>query len=417
MIKKWLKRSLSLTLLPLLAWQVYLQGQGGIISERLKNESPEPYAAVDSRYHLTASALTRLAEKANEAAQLDESEHLALQAMAQNITSGEPPSHLLQLYASQKRSQQANETATIAGKLWPAHTYTQTRLADYWARQERLDKLLPIWNVLLTRNASLHASTFPVLQQLLAQDEYKALLTPFIEKPPKWWPSFFNHLAQNAEPALLNSVYEQRQHSKSPVSKEERATYVTRLLRDKDWHNAYRVWQAGIPPQLRDQKTLVFDGGFESNSINSGFDWQMRQAREVSIKPDVTYGIKGKQALHIRLKRDNPVHFQHLSQTLLLPAGDYQLSMRYRLDTLKNTKGLRWRVHCLNTASTLLGESLALRGQKSWDTLNASFSVPSSDCVAQRLRLEADSAYRHDHTFEGHLWFDDIAIQPITDKE
>ena len=91
--------------------------------------------------------------------------------------------------------------------------------------------------------------------------------------------------------------------------------------------------------------------------------------------------------------------------------------MRYRLDTLKNPKGLRWRIHCLNPANTLLGESHALRGQKSWDTLNVTFSVPSQDCGAQRLRLEADSAYRHDHTFEGHLWFDDLAIQPITDKE
>ncbi|OQX01967.1 MAG: hypothetical protein BWK73_44305 [Thiothrix lacustris] len=396
---------------------MYLQGQGGMVSERLKQESPEPYTAVDPSYHLTAKALTRLAEKANEAGKLDESEQLALQGMARNITSGEPASHLLQLYASQKRSQQATEAASIAGKLWPAHTYTQTRLADYWARQQRLDKLIPTWNVLLTRNGSLHATIFPVLQQLLAQEEHKALFSPFIKKPPTWWSSFFNHLAQNAEPTLLNSVYEQRQKSKTPISKEERTIYVARLLRDQNWANAYQIWQTGISPKLLNKKNFIFDGGFEGDSFNSGFDWQISQTREISIKPDVTYGIKGKQAIHIRLKRDNPVHFQHLSQTLLLPADEYQLSMRYRLDTLKNPKGLRWRIHCLNTASTLLGESHALRGQKSWDTLNVTFSVPSQDCSAQRLRLEADSAYRHDHTFEGHLWFDDLAIQPITDKE
>ena len=105
-----------------------------MVGEWLKQESPEPYAAVDPSYHLTVKTLTRLAEKANEAGKLDESEQLALQGMARNITSGEPPAHLLQLYASQKRSQQATEAASIAGKLWPAHTYTQARLADYWAR-------------------------------------------------------------------------------------------------------------------------------------------------------------------------------------------------------------------------------------------------------------------------------------------
>lgn len=415
---RWLKRSIGTALLLILTWQVYLQGQGGMVGEQLKRDETVAYTPVNTDYALTAATLTRLAEKANEAGKLDESEQLALQGMARNITSGEPPSHLLQLYASQKRSEPASAVATIAGKLWPAHTYTQVRLSDYWARQQRLDKLIPTWNVLLTRNGTLYPKLFPVLQDLLANDEHQALFVPFIANPPRWWQAFFNHLAQNPDPSLLKNLYEQRLKSKTAITKEERNTYVNRLIRDKQWQTAYSIWQTGIPEKLRNKKTLLFDGGFEGDSFNTGFDWQLSQTREVSIKPDVTYGIKGKQAIHIRIKRDNPIHFQHLAQTLLLNSGDYQLTMRYRLDTFKNPKGLRWRIHCLDTANTLLGESQALRGQKSWDTLSVTFSVPNNqDCTAQRLRLEADSPYRHDHTFDGNLWFDELDIQPITEKE
>lgn len=414
----WLKRSVGVTLLLLLAWQVYLQGQGGMLGEQLKQDKTLAYAPVDPNYAMTAAALTRLAEKANEAGKLDESEQLALRAMARNITSGEPPSHLLQLYASQKRSEAANAVATIAGKLWPSHTYTQVRLSDYWARQQRLDKLIPTWNVLLTRNPSLHPKLFPALQTLSADDANQVLFAPFIADPPLWWQAFFNYIAQNSDSSLLKKLYEQRLKSKTAITKEERNIYVHRLIRDKAWQTAYQVWQTGIPEKWRNPRPLLFDGGFESNSFNTGFDWQLSQTREVSIKPGVTYGIKGKQAIHIRIKRDNPVHFQHLAQTLLLPHGDYRLMMRYRLDTFKNPKGLRWRLHCLDNANTLLGESHALRGQKSWDTLSVTFSVPDhQDCIAQRLRLEADSPYRHDHTFEGSLWFDDLAIEPITEQD
>ena len=410
----WLKRSLVVFLLPLLGWQVYCQGQGGMLSEQLKQQEFLPYEAPPPHYVFSSSTLTRLAEKANEAANFEESEQLALRAFATNITSGEPASHLLQLYASQKRSAPAAEVADLAGKLWPAHTYTQSRLADYWARQQRLDKLLPIWNALLTRNGSLHATLFPVLRQLIQQPEHQDLFTPYLEKPPTWWNGFFTYLTQNADLALLDKVYTQRQTSnKNSINKEERTAYVNRLLREQDWQKAYQIWQMGAPKNLLEKKTLVFDGGFEGESSNTGFDWQISQTREVSIKPDATYGIKGKQAIHIRLKKDNPIHFQHLAQTLLLPAGDYQLNLRYRLDTFKNPKGLRWRIHCLDAANTLLTESHALKGQKSWATLNSSFTVPPQACNAQRLRLEADSPYRHDHTFEGNIWFDDIEIQPI----
>jgi hypothetical protein len=410
-----LKRSLLICLLPLVGWQVYNHGQGGIIGEQIKQQ-PEslPYAPVSEPYRLTADTLTSLAEKANEAAKFEESEQLALRALAENLTSSRPASHLLSLYASQKRSQQAGEVADIAGKLWPAHTYTHSRLADYWAHQQRMDKLVPEWNILLTRNPGLRPQLFPVLLEFAKQAEYAPLLKPYIEHPPLWWNSFFDYLCQQAEPELLQQIYQQRLDVKaSPPEKTERTAYVNRLLRDKQWQNAYAIWRTGIPskPQQTATTERVFDGGFEGETANTGFDWQMDQSREVSITPDRTYGMKGQQALHIHLKRDNPVQFQHLSQRLLLPAGDYQLSMRYRLDSLKNTKGLRWRIRCLDAPDTILAESHLLNGQKPWDTLTVAFTTPPMGCEAQLLRLEADGTYLHDHTFAGNLWFDNVSIQ------
>jgi hypothetical protein len=412
-----LKRSLLVCLLFLASWQVYSHGQGGMLGEQLKQPEPLPYAPVNDAYRLTADALTTLAEKANESAKFEESEQLALRALADNPTSGRPASHLLSLYASQKRSKQAAEVADIAGKLWPAHTYTHTRLADYWSHQQRMDKLIPEWNILLIRNPELRPQLFPILLQLAKQTDYAPLIKPYIEQPPLWWQEFFNYLCQNAEPELLQQIYQQRLNSKVAIEKTERTAYVNRLLSDKQWRNAYAIWRTGIISKLKQTTGLVFDGGFEGTTANTGFDWQMDQSREVSISPDRTYGMQGQQALHIRLKRDNPVQFQHLSQRLLLPAGEYRLSMRYRLDSLKNSKGLRWRIRCLDAPDTVLAESHLLNGQKSWDTLTMAFTTPSTACEAQLLRLEADGPYLHDHTFAGNIWFDNVSIEAASTEE
>ena len=116
------------------------------------------------------------------------------------------------------------------------------------------------------------------------------------------------------------------------------------------------------------------------------------------------------------MRKRQPINFKHVSQRLILEAGSYQLSLRYRTDTLKTTKGLSWRIRCIEGGKEVLGETIPLLGSNPWSNLTVDFTVPEA-CSIQMLRLEATSRFRHDHFFQGSAWFDDFAINKVELKD
>jgi len=119
----------------------------------------------------------------------------------------------------------------------------------------------------------------------------------------------------------------------------------------------------------------------------------------------------GRKALHVVFRKGERVKFRHVWQRLMLTPGlAYTVSMKARLDSLKNPKGLVWRVYCQGKAQQPIGESKPLLGRAQWEKLTFDFKVPVEQCSVQILRLEAASKYLHHHTFQGSIWFDDFKI-------
>jgi len=424
---KWLRRTLVLLLTPIMIWLLASHGGGSIFSETITAEDKDKgtedngtvtYQPINPFFSLTASARTTLSEQAAQGQHPAEAKQEALQALNQDPTSGQAAAQLLTLFEQEKDTTRANQMADLAGKLWLAHTYTHSRLADYWLRQQRMEKVIPEWNILLIRNPSLRPSLFPTLENIITSPDLNKLLAPYINEPPNWWDAFFAYLAnKEGNLDLLRQLYQQRLDSKAPLDDAERLNYIKRLLRENQWQEAYGSWLSGLTPDQIKLSQLVYDGGFEGEPLNMGFGWNLQPTKDISIETDITDDIKGQQALHIGLHSNKPIPFKNVSQMLVLMPGDYQLKIRYRLDNLKTSNGLRWRIHCLDNPATLLGESIPLKSRSPWAVLHIDFNVPATGCQAQLLRLEADSTYAHEQIFDGSLWFDDVSIQPHNGKE
>ena len=337
-------------------------------------------------------------------------EQLALQALKQNPSSGRATSLLLNLYDTSGHEKKADEIAELSSRLWPSHTYTRARLADYWLKRQRIDKLLDEWNVLLIRNPAQRKALYPFLTNIIKDKEVSFLMRPFLDYPPTWWDSYFVYLSKELSAAQLREVYNVRAESQDGVSEVERRYYVSSLLKDKNWIAAREEWYLGLSESQKRHDGLVFDGGFETSILNQGFGWQYnKRSRNPRIKTDITYGIKGRKALHVSLNKKDRINFKHVSQRLMLTPGLYKLSMRYRTDTLKTSEGLTWRLRCVEGGNQILGESDNMLGSNPWSTLKVDFNVPST-CKVQLLRLEAASRFKHEWFFDGSLWFDEINI-------
>lgn len=407
MILTSLRRCLAVAIFFASAWCLYVYGFGHVVSERVI-ESKVVSAEMAAMPYLSADALGIVAEQGSS---LVDSEALSMRALSQDPSNGRAAAYLMTLLVSESRQDEAADLADLAGRLWPAHTYTHSRLADYWIAQNRTDKLIQELGLLMVREPSLRKDFFPLVEELAVSSGDLDLLGPFIQSPPNWWGSFFHKLSSTQSIERLIEIYERREKSSTAIDAYERRSLVNRLIREKQWSEAYTYWQVGLDSS---EKALLvnglYDGGFESGEFNLGFGWIVGRNSSFDIKPRVTYGSVDRKALQILFKQGSKrVHFRHLSQRILLDVGRYKLNYRVRLDTLKNLKGLVWRVRCIADGNRVLAESAPMKGRQPWKSFTLEFAVPSS-CTVQSIGLEAASRFAHDHVFSGQLWLDDISL-------
>ena len=413
MIIGFFRRFISLVLFISCGYVVYLYGISDVNSQAKAKGYNSPFQSYLPQ-RLSPNALLIQSQQIVNVLP-EESESGAISVLRQNPTSGGAATHLMSFYEAYNREEEAEQAAELASKLWPSHTYTRSNLADYWLRRNRPDRQVQEWNVLLTRDGSFRKQLFPLLMEVVQREDQSSLIEPFAENPPVWWDSFFSYLSKNLDLTRLELLYRLRVASDVPLSLFEQNSYVARLIKERRWQEANDAWFIALTPRQMNYSGLIYDGGFEGDVFNQGFGWRIARSKNPKIKPDITYGIKGRKALQVTLRKQKRINFKHVSQRLMLETGSYRLSLRYRTDTLKTTKGLSWRIRCVEGGKQVLGETIPILGSNPWSNLTVGFNVPQ-ECSVQMLRLEATSRFRHDHYFQGSAWFDDFVINEAESK-
>ncbi len=361
-----------------------------------------------------SGALTSLAEIAKEQGDFDEARTYALQALSVDPTNGRATAQLIPVYEQHQDAVYLQQALAIAPRQWPVHSYVRVALADYWAGQGDIEKVLAEWDFLLTRHRGLYKPIFPVLLTY-ANSESRDLLNSYASRPSSWWQDFFVYMVQHdADLSILQYFYQLRVSSGIPLEKNERNAYVKRLQQARLWKLAYSTWVSGLSSKEFDLIGSLYDGGFEGVGHGTGFDWYFRQSRQAKVSLGRTHGVKGKRGLHVVFKRRKAIRFNHVSQRLLLESGQhYKMTMQSRIDNLENPQGLVWRITCADESSQVFATSPAVKGSKKWHEIAFEFTVPDQGCESQMLRLEAASKYHHEQSFKGGVWFDEMTILPV----
>jgi len=312
-------------------------------------------------------------------------------------------------WARTGRQAMAVKLVEIADTLGPLRSPALARSAEFWLGQERPDRALARWRVLLRTRPETAAQLFPLLLQLAENPATQPLLQPLLADPPEWWDRFFAHAATKAiQPETVVFLYQSRNRQGAlPVADEQRA-YLDRLWKENRWFEAYLAWLNGLDERQTKVLGNVYNGSFEELVTHAGFDWRFSSPRGATVEILETYGARGDKALHVSFNGER-VRFQHVFQHLFLDGGRYRLQGRARPDGLKSERGLRWRVRCFGT-NTVLAESEPFLGSDEWRSFAVDFVIPDRGCAAQLLRLELDGRVELDFEALGGAWFDDLAI-------
>ena len=387
-----------------LAWRIVILGMSSHHAEELKD--PEAALSWDA-HHPDALLKMGLRESASDT---DAALAHLRAAIAANPAEGRAYAVLGRLLEMRGEPEKARQAMETAARLSPQRSDVQMEVAAWWMRQGDLERALEHWNTVLAHRGDLRPRVFPELLRLAGDPAHHAAFLTLLKQPMSWWPGFFSYAAAKAPEAnTVRVLYNLQQGGPNAPTPDMLRAYLARLQKEGLWLEAWFVWLNSLPKDRISQMGYLYNGSFEAPISNLGFDWINQKHPAVSLDTAATYDTSGERALRVNF-RGLRVRFQHLHQYLMLPPGNFSLQGRVRPDNLQAEQGMQWALYCLGER-TPVALSDRFRGSTPWTRFRTDFSIPSTGCPVQMLRLELAGTIRLDFDATGTIWFDNLGIE------
>ena len=201
--------------------------------------------------------------------------------------------------------------------------------------------------------------------------------------------------------------------------------FMTFLLRHGEYEKARQVWNSGLqdalgPASSEDYGTngghagpapgteAVYNGGFEAEALNGGFDWTLPAHPEVYYEYDHQTRYQGLTSLRIDFAGKSNLNYSGPRQVLLLPAGKLQLRFIARSENVTSDQGVCFELRSF-AGNTLLARSAPILGNSPWQLRTAEFEVERPTAAVLTLRRYPSEKFNN--LLGGRLWLDAVEIR------
>ncbi len=249
----------------------------------------------------------------------------------------------------------------------------------------------------------------PTLVRIAEDKTANQLLKTLLVDDPPWRGSFFSVLPSRISDARtpLDLLLALRGATAPPTTSDLRA-YLDFLIAHKFYELAYYTWLQFLPPDRLSSVGLLYNGDFEIAPSGLLFDWVMTPGAGVTIDIVDRLDAAGR-ALVVEFE-DGRVDFRSVMQLILLPAGTYRFTGKYKGE-IRGPRGMKWRISCAGGAALPIAESAMMTGiRPQWTEIDFGFTVPANDCTAQYVRLDLDARMDSEQFLSGSIWLDELAI-------
>ena len=165
---------------------------------------------------------------------------------------------------------------------------------------------------------------------------------------------------------------------------------------------------SGLPG--RDVINLVWNGSYEKEMLNGGFDWRYYEIPEVELQTDQSAHHDGSKSLRLDFAPNN-IGYSHLYQIVPIPAsGMYRLEYYAKTEALTSDQRPYFAIYAYPENAPPLLQTEMLPASSSWEKYTAEFNIkPGTDAVL--LKLLRDVSTKLGNQIQGSLWLDQISIR------
>lgn len=194
--------------------------------------------------------------------------------------------------------------------------------------------------------------------------------------------------------------------------------YIDRLLSSRRYTDAAEVWRyavsgSAVGKSIRgDDGNLAFNGGFERESMNAGFDWRDKPQPYVIVDSSDSPAHSGLRALRVDFTVPANDNYEPLYELVpVIPGQSYQLRGYVRSEGITSDSGPRLRITDPQCPACLDVATEGAVGTSNWHELGLRFTPGEQTRVVQ-LSIWRPRSRVFPMEISGRAWFDDISIWP-----
>jgi tetratricopeptide (TPR) repeat protein len=196
--------------------------------------------------------------------------------------------------------------------------------------------------------------------------------------------------------------------------------YIDSLMRVRDYTEAHRAWadleHLGVIQNLEstDPGEFIFNGGFERQPLNAGFDWHYEQAPYVQLDFADTQAYMGHRCLRMDFTVPSNGEYEPIYQDLVVDPGQtYVLTAFVRSGGITSDSGPRLRIVDLVQPSALEASTEQTIGTTDWHAIEARFTTGPATHYIQ-ISIWRPRGVNFPGQISGTFWLDSVSLKRVS---
>jgi hypothetical protein len=316
-------------------------------------------------------------------------------------------------YETEGNLSQAEQAFRKARQLYPISAEAAWRFGNFLLRQGRMPEAFQQIHDAVVTDPKLTALAVSRCWRS-TQDVERILKNVLPDEPDENWGAV-QFFVQAREPVPVMAVWKRiaAHHASFPVS--AAFPLLDLLIETGHAEDAQTVWTqallpAGIPAKMDSNGSLIWNGGFEQELLNGGFDWRVSPLEGAKLGWDEQIVHSGRRSLRVDFDGTANLDFQSVRQYVAVqPATPYRFKAFFRTEDLSTDSGVRFEIRDVSHPGNPGRLTPDLVGTQSWSEEEVEFST-GPDTKFIEVILRRTRSEKLGNRIRGSAWIDDVAL-------
>jgi hypothetical protein len=237
------------------------------------------------------------------------------------------------------------------------------------------------------------------------------ILQKVLPSDPGAYLAFISFLTWRKDSAGAAQVWNALVQLGKPFEPRRALPYVDYLISQHDVAGAREAWRqiaqrCGLSAYLNSDENLIVNSHFDSNILNSGFDWRYQRKPNVEVALDPSQFHGGSRSLSVVFDGPGVEDAGIMQYVPVQPDSIYDFSAAFKADAMDGAGGPRFSVQdAYNGAEFFSSDDL--RDQDVWHEINGEFRTGANTQLVMVRVVRIPSG----RPIKGRLWVDDIRLK------